>query len=158
MTESSLTRLTDFLADALWVKFSNQRGYFGRVSKEVDVFFNLYMVWCYLDDKKVCGKEIDEDFFATLWKKLKSDGKKLSDELSIEELHLKLTSPFVVPDTMNVELSLTYRVDLAPGAFEFYCCLDENGILAKKLRLISSGSHIEDVVDYYFQHTPSAVI
>jgi len=159
MTESSLTRLSGFLAEAVWGKFADENGeYFNRISTEVEMLINLFTVWSHLNDDKTFGREIDEKFFDVLLKKLKSEGASLSGELSIKDLHLKLQNPFVMPDTRDVELCLTYKVKVESVEFEFYCRLNAYDIINHSITLISGGDCIDDIWDYYFQHTPCAVI
>jgi hypothetical protein len=159
MAESSLTRLSGFLAEAVWKKFDDENGeYFNRISTEVEMIMNLFAVWDNLNDDKTFGREIDEKFFDVLWRKLKSEGASLSGELSIKDLHLKLLNLFVMPETIDVELCLTYKVKVESVEFEFDCMLNEYDIINHSIMLISGGEYIDDIWDYYFQRTPCAVI
>lgn len=159
ITESSLTQLSDFFAEAVWKKFDDENGeYFNRISTEVEMLMNLFSVWSSLNDEKTFGRKIDENFFDVLLQKLKSEGSSLSGELSIKDLHLKLLNPFIMPETVDVELCLTYKVKVESVEFEFYCRLNEYDIIDHSLTLVSGGDYIDNIWDYYLQHTPCAVI
>ena len=159
MTESSLNKLSDFLSDAVFYKFTRMS------DEEFSLLFNLASAYeqicsvqASLYEAKENGEEVDEFFFNIICNTVEVDQMKLASELNYEELHMECIHAQPVPNSEPLNIFLVYRIRLGAVVLLFQCHAGLDGVFNCRVRTSGGDAGIEDVWDYYIQHTPCAVV
>lgn len=159
MTESSLTRLADFLADALASKFVRMTDdEFLFIFNQAEAYEQIWGAKQSLHEAKEDGQEVNEMYFNIICNTIEVDLMKLARHLNYDELHMECAHAQPVPDSVPLNIFLVYRIKVGEVVFYFQCQAGIDGVFNYCVSTVGGDVGIEDAWDYYIQHTPCAVV
>ena len=159
MTESSLTQLSDFFADvveSIFVRMTEKQVCW--LIEQSELYEQVWSTKQSLYKAQMAGEVVDEFFFEIICNTAEVDLMKIGRHLDVEELHLELAHVQPVPDSTPPNLLLVYRIKVGEVALGFNCQAGTDGVFNYHLKSLQSDVNIDDMWDYYFKHTPCAVI
>jgi len=158
MNENSLTHLSDFFADAIASKFATKsNNEILRLWDEVNAYEKTWKVWCDLYQATSRGENIDENDYKSALTKKDKKFMPLSCSLNYEELELKCIHAQPVSKSQPINIFLVYRVEVGEIIMLFQCQAGQDGVCNYSIS-VPDGAGIDNAWDYYFRHTPSAVV
>ena len=159
MTESSLTRLSDYLADAVASKFARMtEPEFSSLYNLAEAYEQIWTVKRSLYEAKKEGQEVNEIHFNNICNTVEVDLMKLARHLSYDELNMECVHIQPVIDSVPLNVFVVYRIQVGEVVFLFQCQAATDGVFNYRVSTVGGDAGIEDAWDYYFQHTPCAVI
>jgi hypothetical protein len=157
MNENSLTHLSDFFADAIESKFATKSNNdILRLWDEVNTYEKTWKVWCDLYQAKSRGENIDENDYKSALTKKDKKFMALSCSLNYEELELKCIHAQPISSIQPINILLVYCVKVGALVMFFQCQAGQDGVFNYSISAPDDVG-IDNALDYYFQHTPSAI-